>query len=338
MFVKNAWYAAAEPAEIGRVLLRRVFLNEPVVMFRREDGKPVALEDRCCHRRVPLSKGKLTGDTLQCGYHGLRYDSAGQCIEIPGQSLVPPGARVRTYPLIEMHGWVWIWMGDAKRADAALVPDFHETATPGFATIQGYTHVACNYLLMVDNLLDLSHLAFVHSSSIGSTGDTNPQLRLEQPDERTVRLTRAVSNIPLAPIYRQQGFTKNIDQTKTMTLTAPSSIAIDIRSVERDGGPMKTQSVIMNGVTPETERSSHYFWGTARDYDITNTEWSASLKRQTAAAFDEDKDMLEAQQRNIGLDPAASMIDVRGDVGGLQARKLVDRMLDEERGRAQAAE
>jgi phenylpropionate dioxygenase-like ring-hydroxylating dioxygenase large terminal subunit len=338
MFVKNAWYAAAEPAEIGRTLLRRVFINEPVVMFRREDGTPVALEDRCCHRRVPLSKGRLIGDTLQCGYHGLRYESSGQCIEIPGQTLVPAGARVRSYPLVELHGWVWIWMGEAKRADAALVPDFHEAALPGYATIRGYTHIDCHYLLMVDNLLDLSHLAFVHSSSIGSTADTNPTLKLEQPTERTIRLTRAVTDLAIAPIYRQQGFTKNIDQTKIMTLTAPSSIVIDILSAERDGGPMKTRSVILNGVTPETDRSSHYFWGSARDFDIANTEWSASLKRQTAAAFDEDKDMLEAQQRNIALDPSASMIDVRGDAGGVQGRKLVDRMLAEERGRAQAAE
>ncbi len=337
MFVKNAWYAAAEASEIGRSLLGRMFLNEPVVMFRRENGVPVALADRCCHRRVPLSKGKLIGDTLQCGYHGLRYDANGQCFEIPGQPLVPPGTRVRSYPLLDKHGWVWIWMGDPARADASLVPGFGDNTAPGLASLQGYTHVDCHYMLMVDNLLDLSHLAFVHSSSIGSTGDLNPTLKLET-GERFVRFTRAVTDIPPAPIYKQQGFTRHLDQTKIMMLYAPSSLTIEILSAERDGGPMKTRSMILNGVTPETERSMHYFWGSARDFDVGNADWSASLKRQTAAAFDEDKDMLEAQQRNIELDPAAQTIDVRGDAAGLQAHKVVDRMLAEERGRAAAAE
>jgi vanillate O-demethylase monooxygenase subunit len=338
MFVKNAWYAAAATEEIGRTPLARMFLGEPVVMFRREDGGPVALADRCCHRRVPLSKGKLVGDTLQCGYHGLRYDASGACIEVPGQPLVPAGARVPTYPLVDRHGWAWIWMGSPDRADARDIPDFSDNARSDMASVHGYTHVGCHYLLMVDNLLDLSHLAFVHSSSIGSTADTNPTLKLEQPGDRTLRLIRAVTDLKVAPIYKQQGFTKNIDQTKIMTLYAPSSIAIEILSAERDGGPMRTRVMILNAVTPETERSSHYFWGSARDFDIANAEWSASLKRQTAVAFDEDKDMLEAQQRSIDLDPASPMVDVRGDVGSLQARKLVDRLLAEERTRAHAAE
>jgi vanillate O-demethylase monooxygenase subunit len=338
MFVKNAWYAAAAVEEIGRTPLARTILGEPVVMFRLADGAPVALEDRCCHRRVPISKGKLVGDTLQCGYHGLRYDASGACIEAPGQSLVPAGARVRRYPLCDKHGWSWLWMGNPERADERAVPDFSDNVRTDMAAVHGYTHVDCHYLLMVDNLLDLSHLAFVHSSSIGSTADTNPALKLEQPSDRIVQLVRAVTDLPVAPVYKQQGFTKHIDQTKIMTLYAPSSITIEILSAERDGGPMKTRSMILNAVTPETERSTHYFWGSARDFDVANVEWSASLARLTAAAFDEDKDMLEAQQRNIELDPAAPTVDIRGDVGGLQARKMVDRLLAEERARAHAAE
>ena len=125
MFLRNIWYCAAESKELGSEPLGRVFLNEPVALYRKADGAPVAFEDRCCHRRAPLSKGKVEGDALRCGYHGFLYDATGACIWTPGQTNVPPNASVRTYPLCERHGYIWIWMGAPARADvppAAATP------------------------------------------------------------------------------------------------------------------------------------------------------------------------------------------------------------------------
>lgn len=117
MFLRDYWYAAGFSEEVGRDFLARTYLNEDVVIFRKEDGTPVALENRCAHRRLPLSMGKLIGDTVECGYHGLLYDCEGACIKIPGQDRIPRGTAVRSYPIVDRHRYLWIWMGDPGRAD-----------------------------------------------------------------------------------------------------------------------------------------------------------------------------------------------------------------------------
>src|SRR3954469_10918708 len=134
MFVKNCWYIAAEARELAREPLGRIYLEEPVVLYRKADGTPVALEDRCCHRRAPLSKGKVEGDSLRCGYHGFLYEPGGRCTWVPGTDRVPSNARVRSYPVVEKHRWIWIWMGEAAKADPAFVPDLHYNDSTGWAS------------------------------------------------------------------------------------------------------------------------------------------------------------------------------------------------------------
>ena len=168
MFLKNFWYVAAYDHEIGREPLGRMILGEPVVFFRKEDGAPVAFEDRCAHRHLPLSMGKLVGDTLQCRYHGLRYDVSGACVKVPGQDTIPPAARVKTYPVVERYRWLWIWMGDPALADPAGITDFHWLDDPSWGAKGQYLHVKANWQLIVDNLLDLTRLAFVHETTIGN--------------------------------------------------------------------------------------------------------------------------------------------------------------------------
>jgi phenylpropionate dioxygenase-like ring-hydroxylating dioxygenase large terminal subunit len=160
MFLRNYWYVAASDDEVGRKPLRRILLGEPVVLFRTEDGTPVAFEDRCAHRHLPLSMGKLVGDTLQCHYHGLRYDMTGTCVRVPGQDLIPPSARVKTYPVVQRYHWVWIWMGDPALADPDTITDYHWLDDPSWGAKVQYLHVQANWKLIVDNLLDLTHLAF----------------------------------------------------------------------------------------------------------------------------------------------------------------------------------
>ena len=125
MFVRNAWYVAAWDHEVGRSMLRRIILDEPVVLFRTTEGKAVALEDRCCHRQAPLSMGKLVGNIVTCPYHGLQYDPSGACVKIPSQDRVPPSAKVKSYPLVEKNHWLWVWLGDPAKADPKLIEDFH---------------------------------------------------------------------------------------------------------------------------------------------------------------------------------------------------------------------
>lgn len=331
MFLRNHWYAAAEAREVGRGPFPRIILGEPVVLYRKEDGSPVALEDRCSHRRAPLHKGILVGDTLQCGYHGFRFDCDGSCVAAPGQSRVPPDAGVRSYPVIERHRLIWIWTGDPARADETLVPDFHLNEDPEWAATGAHLPIACHYQLIVDNLLDLSHVAFVHTGTIG-TDDSDASLTFDRGDDY-VRITRMAADVPAPPIYVKQGFDGRMDQTKTMAFAPPSSVWIGIESVGSGAeghNAISARLNILNAITPETEKSSHYFWSSVRDFEVNNNEMTTFMFRETEKAFFQDRDILEAQQRCIDLDPAAPTVDVTGDAGALHARRIVARMLESE--------
>ncbi|MGH7091086.1 MAG: Rieske 2Fe-2S domain-containing protein, partial [Stellaceae bacterium] len=178
--LNNQWYCAAFGHELKTEPLARTICNEPVVLYRKSDGAPVAFEDRCCHRRAPLSKGRVEGDHLRCGYHGLLYEPSGAAIWAPGQDRMPPGARVRSYPVVESHGWIWLWTGDPALAERTPAPCYDKYDDPNWAAYDQHLPVKANYFLVVDNLLDLSHLPFLHANTIGSPEDTDPNLTWER--------------------------------------------------------------------------------------------------------------------------------------------------------------
>jgi phenylpropionate dioxygenase-like ring-hydroxylating dioxygenase large terminal subunit len=221
-FLRNSWYVAAWDREVTRALLARTLLGEPVVLFRKESGEPVALEDRCCHRYLPLSMGKLEGDELRCGYHGLKFDASGKCVEIPGQASIPPQAKVKAFPLIEKYNWVWIWMGEPAKADPALIPNWWWAGHPEWAfTRPDRVHLKCNYQLIADNVLDVTHLAYVHASSIGSASIIEFPATVER-EERLVRLTRWIRDRPPPPLYQKAGgFPGNVDRWQIVEHVPP---------------------------------------------------------------------------------------------------------------------
>ena len=337
MLLRNCWYVAAEPAEVGERPLARQLLGEPVVMYRRADGAPVALEDRCCHRRAPLSHGRVEGDHLRCGYHGFLYEPSGKVAWVPGTERIPSGARVRSFPMLEKHGYLWIWMGDAELADAALVPDFHWNAAPGWTSGGALLPMKCNAMLVVDNLLDLSHPPFLHANSIGSTDDTSPELTWER-GEGFVRGVRIARDIQPTPRLRKMGVKSNIDTDKVMTYLPACNVVLEITQTIREPweGPGAYHAFILNAMTPETGSSCHYFWRNCRDWDTGNAELTKFLCGATAGAFEEDKAMLEAQQASIDLDPGAPEVSIKGDLGSIQARRLLQALLDEQEGTEKA--
>ena len=182
----NAWYAAAWDHEIKHKLTPRTICGKKVVMYRRTDGRVAALEDACWHRLLPLSLGRLDGDEVVCGYHGLVFDDSGRCTHMPSQNSINPSACVRTYPVIEAHRFVWLWMGDPALADPAKVPDLHWNRDDAWAGDGKVIHVKCDYRLVVDNLMDLTHETFVHSSSIGDRAVAEAPFEVTHGD-RTVR-------------------------------------------------------------------------------------------------------------------------------------------------------
>ena len=337
MFLRNYWYVAATDAEIGRKPLGRMILGQPIVLFRTEDGTPVAFEDRCAHRHLPLSMGKLIGDVLQCHYHGLRFGVDGRCVRIPGQDRIPAAAKVKTYPVVERYHWVWIWMGDPALADPAKITDFHWFDDPNWGAKSSYLHVKANWQLVVDNLLDLTHLAFVHETTIGNSALA---------EHAVVKVTRAPNNVVVTrwiidqeppPTFKKVGgFTGNVDRWQIIDFVPPAFLRLDVGATPTGTGAPEGTRVgginmrNLNAITPETETTSHYFWGQAHDFDVNNPETTNKIFEQIRTAFLEDVEVFSAQQRNLDLMPNPPQVDINADTGVIQARRILSRLYDEE--------
>ena len=341
MFPRNYWYVAAWDHEVRRQeLFRRVICGEPIVFYRREDGSPAALEDRCCHRHMPLSEGRLRGDTIECAYHGLTYDASGACIRVPSQASVPPNARVRAYPVAERHHWIWIWMGDPKLADPDLIEDFHWMEDADWRAKGERLDLAANYRLLIDNLLDLTHLQFVHPTTLGTDAITKFPIRTEREGD-AVTVTRWIMDSLPPPFFQKAGGFRpeeRIDRWQIITYTPPAFVRLDVGGARAGtGAPQgdRSQGFTMrnlNAITPETETTTHYFWAQAHDFRTDDATVTELLFRQIHSAFMEDLAVLKAQQMNLeafGGDPP--QVDFGQDSGGLQARRIIDRILEEER-------
>jgi vanillate O-demethylase monooxygenase subunit len=346
-FVRNAWYVAATAAELGRSLLGRTLLGVPVVMYRKEDGTPVALEDRCGHRFIKLSLGRLIGDRVQCGYHGLEYDCAGACVRVPGQVSVPRAADIRAFLLVERWNFIWIWMGDAALADASLIPDLWKTKDANWATIVGEPlAVRGEYLLLIDNLLDPSHVSFVHHTTLGTAVVADIPQKVTMEDGH-VRVTRWVLDSPPAPIYAKLGKFQpgqNVDRWQIMTFTAPSMVEVDMGSCLAGTGAQsgdRSKGIELrayNLVTPETEETATYFWTHVRNFALGDESVSSMVREQFLIAFHEDLTVIEGVRDGLKRYPHLVPVNLAIDGGPNRARHIVDRLIAAESARAAAAE
>jgi phenylpropionate dioxygenase-like ring-hydroxylating dioxygenase large terminal subunit len=330
MFLRNSWYLAAWDHELDDGLLARTLLNEPVVVYRAADRRPVALEDRCCHRSLPLSMGKRVGNDLHCGYHGLVFDAAGNCIKVPGQTTVPPDARVRSYPVVERWKAVWIWMGEPAKADPALIPNWWWMDHPEWRPVKGpVLAIAGNYQLLNDNLLDLSHTTYIHHDSIGNAAVVEFPIKTERFADG-VRMTRWVIDRPAPPLYQEiAGFKGNVDRWQIVTTTVPcfSDVYVGLvdtgLSVEegvRRGG---LEFHNLNAATPETDTSCFQFYAHARHFAIDSAEVDQIYWRDFQRVFREDVVTIGAQQRNIAAFAGAPNVDINVDAPGLALRRLI---------------
>ena len=345
MFLRNFWYVAAQDHEVQRqMLFRRTILDQPIVFYRTEQGRPVALEDRCCHRHMPLSNGVLKGDNVQCTYHGLLYDPSGACIHVPSQTTIPGEARVRSYPLVERYHWVWIWMGDPALADPDLIEDFHWTDDPDWRAKGERLDLAGNYMLLVDNLLDLTHLQFIHPTTLGTGAVAAAPVKTERED-RLVRVTRWILDSPPPPFFQKAGGfapDQNIDRWQIIEFTPPAFVRLDVGGALAGTGARqgdRSQGFSMrnlNAITPETEKTTHYFWAQAHDFKIDDPSVTELLFQQVHTAFLEDLAAIKAQQANMDRFAGTPQIDFNQDGGGIQARRIVDTLLAEEQSGGQA--
>ena len=332
-FPLQQWYVAAISAEVSRTPLARTICGEPLVLFRRQDGTPAAIDDRCPHRNYPLSSGELVGDEIECGYHGLRFNGAGKCTHMPAQKDIPARFGVRGYPLAEKRGLVFVWMGDAARADSTLVPDFIENDGPGWAARGAHRHIEANYQLVVDNLLDLTHLTFVHKTTLAGPGIQENPLEVTTDGDR-VTARRVMRNVDPAPIFRTlRTFDGRIDRYQNITFLSPSHVYIKIEATPpgRDDDPDRIHHVVLNHLTPETERTTHYFWSICRRMRIDDTDAGETLFKLNRAAFEEDAVVLARQQAMIDRSAAGAVLaNLDADKACAAARRIVRRLVEAE--------
>jgi vanillate O-demethylase monooxygenase subunit len=335
----NAWYVAAWDHELVRKPLARRIANRPLALYRTEDGRPVALSDACWHRLAPLSLGKvLPGDQIQCPYHGIVYDSAGRCVSMPAQETINPSATVPSFPVVERYRYVWVWLGDATLADPDLIPDMHQMDHPEWAGDGLTIPVNCNYQLVLDNLMDLTHEEFVHSSSIGQEELSESDFVVTH-DDKTVTVARWMRNIDAPPFWLKNmrdkfpGFEGKVDRWQIIHFEAPSTICIDVGVAKAGTGAPdgdRSQGVngyVMNTISPETNKTCHYFWAFMRNYRLESQVITTQLRNGVSGVFKEDEDMLEAQQAAIDANPDYEFYNLNIDAGGMWVRRLIERQL-----------
>jgi vanillate monooxygenase len=344
MFPKNTWYVACTPDEIDDKPLGRTICNEKIVFFRAEEGKVAAVEDFCPHRGAPLSLGFVRNGQLVCGYHGLEMGCDGKCSSMPGQR-VRGFPSIRSYPVVERHGFIWVWTGDAALADPDKIPELHWANNPEWAYGGGLYHINCDYRLMIDNLMDLTHETYVHATSIGQPEieEASPETKVNGDEVLTIR---HMHNIPAPPFWHtalkaaleDDNLPEDVlvDRWQICHFTPPSHILIEVGVAQAGKGGYeapnenKASSIVVDFITPETETSIWYFWGMARNFNPQDQALTDRIREGQGKIFAEDLEMLESQQQNLLKYPDRRLLMLNIDSGGVQARRIIDRVLKEE--------
>ncbi|HSV45598.1 MAG TPA: aromatic ring-hydroxylating dioxygenase subunit alpha [Ramlibacter sp.] len=334
-FPLDAWYVAAMHDELmPGELLARTFLGQPMVLFRDAVGQPRALADRCPHRMAPLSMGKLCngGNSLRCGYHGLEFDGQGRCTHNP-HGPIPAAAAVKPFAVQERHGLIWLWPGDAALADADSIPDYSAvTAAVEDATIRGYLPTACDAMLLVDNILDLSHVDYLHPTTLGSGAISRVRPVVSEPAASQVGISWISSGDVAPPAFdmhlRQQG--QPTDQWTEVTWTAPSTLLLSTGATLA-GEPRESGAVTLNLhlATPEVPGRCHYWYWSTRQFAVS-AQANAFIKPMVENVFrNEDKPMLEAQQQRMGdaTFRALKPVLLAHDAGAVRARRKLEAMV-----------
>jgi vanillate monooxygenase len=340
MFLKNTWYVACTPDDIVGKPLGRKICGESIVFFRGPDGKVAAVEDFCPHRGAPLSLGFMRDGHLVCGYHGLTMGPEGKCVAMPGQRIASVPV-IRRFPVVERYGFVWVWTGDAELADPSKLHPLPWAEDPQWAYGGGLYHIQCDYRLMIDNLMDLTHETYVHASSIGQPEieEAAPATRVEGNEVVT---SRFMENIKAPPFWqaalRGNGLADDVpcDRWQICRFTPPSHVLIEVGVAHAGHGgyhadpQYKASSIVVDFITPETETSIWYFWGMARNFKPDDAALTATIQAGQGKIFSEDLEMLEAQQRNLLAQPDRRLLRLNIDAGGVHSRKIIDRLLERE--------
>ncbi|MEO3858179.1 aromatic ring-hydroxylating dioxygenase subunit alpha [Acrocarpospora sp. B8E8] len=336
-FVRNAWYIAALRSECGERMLARSVLGVSVTLFRTRSGRTVALRNRCSHRGYPLSEGSLgPDDVITCGYHGFRFDAAGTCLSVPGQSGIPGGSDLRSFPAAENGPFVWIWMGDPALADPAEIPAETGFGDPSFRFVSGHVVIDAGHTLIADNVLDLSHESFIHATKIGSREVAETGITSESDEKRwLVRASRVMRDVECPPTYRERtGLGSPIDREQHISFFVPSLYVLDVMVVAAESkhdpatGPRRPYlGKVVYGLTPLSEKRTHYFFAIGRDYAQDDPQMDAAVHEGQLCLIDEDAYAVAVLQRLAEEEGPMPEVSTRLDTAALIARRMLARRL-----------
>lgn len=341
MFLRNSWYVAGwtHQFEPGQLVARKI-LGEPIVLYRARTGRVVAMEDRCCHRFAPLSRGRLEGDDIRCMYHGIKFAADGRCLEIPAQDTIPEAVQVRTYQAVEKDRWIWVWLGDRERADTTLIPNALHHDDPDWLIGTGEMEYDANYQLIHDNLLDLTHLTFVHENTLGrgnpAWGTARPMV---QPIDRGVRVSRWLRDRETAPYIRLPRQHWDVWASYDFVVPGlfllrsafyPTGTADRFTDGPRENVEPGFSVVTSQAITPVSERATIYYYSGGQLKQHADAQLIEDQIKAFGVAFLEDKAMIEAQQAVLDTTKDRSMMTLNFDRSIAIFRRLMETLINQD--------
>jgi len=330
----NCWYVAARTAEVSRTPMQRWLLDTPVMLYRKEDGSPVALDNRCPHRWAPLSDGRLEGDNVVCPYHGARFSPSGKCASYPDAKTIPAAMQVRAFALVERGPFIWIWMGDDEvRAQTELPPSFDWFADPTWTTTTNGYEFGANYLMLHENVMDLTHFNYVHAKTF----------KIDNWRANTAKFTTEGDRVTYEDIYEAEGMTEQ--QRTVMYMTHPASLRMKVTAwfdtpalhtalatvynQPGQGVPEQTHTRIAHILTPISPTKTHYWWLVGTNGNVPE-EIKKIYGDLIYTGFSEDRVMMQAIQQLLEQDGRGRTypeVSFPGDAGGIYVRRVLSRLM-----------
>ncbi|RJG03097.1 aromatic ring-hydroxylating dioxygenase subunit alpha [Noviherbaspirillum sedimenti] len=343
MFIYDSWYVAALATEVNSEKpLARMILGKPMVFFRTDEGQVAALEDRCMHRGMPLSAGPICnkGRSLQCPYHGLEFDITGACVKAPSQTSIPRNMQVLTYPVVERDSFVWVWTGDPEIADPATIPTTGPVNDDTFGLFSLlHLEYKADWKLIYDNVMDLTHLAYVHSVVNGDVqANVEAKLTISTDDDgKRVRFARELPNSVPPDLYAGFVFKGNCDRWQEMECSTSGmqlwNGALDVGCGALDGSRVRVggfQLYTYQAVTPSSEGNSHYFSNGYTNVHLGNEEVFAKMREGHIKTLYEDRVIIEPQQVRLNETPGRPVVSLSADAAGLAVRRMFKKLLTAE--------
>jgi vanillate O-demethylase monooxygenase subunit len=343
-FVRNYWYAAAWRSQLNDKPVPRTIMGQRIVLFPAENGRIAALQDRCPHRLAPLSLGECVSGGLRCGYHGLLFDGSGQCVSVPGQSVIPPTAKVKSYPVREQYGLIWVWMGDAQ-PDDALMPRIENFGKPGWKMLgDGYQHHAANYRIEIENLMDPAHTTFLHKQTIGNPAAANVPVQVKR-DDRSICAYRWLEKTPPSPFDRQSRDFGDVlvDRLQAFAFELPCTSFVEVCAMPaglpktEDGKDQGLRNLSYKFLTPEDERHTHFFWLHLRNHRLDDATFETQLRAALEKTYVEDNVMASAIQLEQERSGRRQYTGLEIDRAPVMALRIIDRMIAQEQEQGQDA-